>query len=389
MGHGMKLETRLQPIPLHADRGISLARGEGCYLWDDRGRRYLDLMTNYGVNLLGHAHPQVTAAIDRQASLLTNAHQSFDTPARQEFLDALAGFLPPSLSRISFANSGAEAVEAALKYTRVATGRTGIIATHRAYHGRTFGALAATSDAKYRDPFMPMLEGVRHVPFDNLTAMAEVMDDSIAAVIIEPIQGEGGIRVAADGYLKGLRKLCTAHGALLICDEIQTGFRTGAPLAFTREGIVPDILCLSKSIANGLPVGVTVVTEAVSERVPKGSHGGTFAGNPLVCAAGVATLQVLADERLHSQAAEKGARFQQRLRALGLSQIREVRGRGLMLAVELKKPATAVIKAMQERGVLVLPGGGTVIRFLPSILIEDAQLDQGIEVLAAALRQAG
>ena len=389
MGDGVRVKTRLQPIPLHADRGISLARGEGCYLWDESGRRYLDLMTNYGVNLLGHAHPRVTAAIDQQASTLTNAHQSFDTPARQAFLDALAGFLPPSLSRMSFANSGAEAVEAAMKYTRVATGRTGIIATHRAYHGRTFGALSATSDAKYRDPFMPMLGGARHVPFDNLAAVAEVMDDSIAAVIIEPIQGEGGIRVPADGYLKGLRELCTANGALLICDEIQTGFRTGAPLAFTREGITPDILCLSKSIANGLPIGVTIVTEAVSERVPKGSHGGTFSGNPLVCAAGAATLQVLADEDLHTRAAEKGKRFQQRVRDLGLSQIREVRGRGLLLAVELKKPATPVIKAMQERGVLVLPAGGTVIRFLPSILIDDAQLDEGVEVLGAALRLAG
>ena len=388
-GGGRVLAEHLQPIPLHADRGISLVRGEGCYLWDEKGRRYLDLMTNYGVNLLGHAHPKVNAAIERQASLLTNAHQSFDTPARQEFLDTLAGFLPPSLSRISFANSGAEAVEAALKYTRVATGRTGIIATHRAYHGRTFGALSTTSDAKYRDPFMPMLEGVRHVPFDNLPAMAEAMDDSIAAVIIEPIQGEGGIRVPTDGYLEGIRELCSAQGALLICDEIQTGFRTGAPLAFTREGIVPDILCLSKSIANGLPIGVTVVTDAVSDRVPKGSHGGTFSGNPLVCAAGVATLQVLADERIHSQAAEKGARFQQRVRELGLSQLREVRGRGLMLAVELKKPATPVIKAMQERGVLVLPGGGTVIRFLPSILIDDSQLGEGIDALAAAVRQVG
>ena len=388
MGHDLTTtHARLSPIPLHADRGISLARGEGSYVWDDRDRRYLDLMTNYGVNLLGHAHPAVNAAIDRQAALLTNAHQAFDTPARQEFLDALAGFLPPALSRMSFANSGAEAVEAALKYTRVATGRTGIIATHRAYHGRTFGALSTTSDAKYRDPFMPMLEGVRHVPFDNLPAMAEVMNDSIAAIIIEPIQGEGGIRVPADGYLKGIRELCDAHGALLIIDEIQTGFRTGAPLAFTREGIVPDILCLSKSIANGLPIGVTIVTEAVSERVPKGSHGGTFSGNPLVCAAGAATLQVLADEGLHARAAETGKRFQQRVRELGLSQIREVRGRGLLLAVELKKPATPVIKGMQERGVLVLPAGGTVIRFLPSILIEDAQLDEGIDVLAEAVRE--
>jgi acetylornithine/LysW-gamma-L-lysine aminotransferase len=230
-----------------------------------------------------------------------------------------------------------------------------------------------------------MLEGVRHVPFDNLQAMEGALDDSIAAVIIEPIQGEGGIRVPADGYLKGIRELCHARGALLIVDEIQTGFRTGTPLAFTRDGILPDILCLSKSIANGLPIGVTVTTEAVSERIPRGSHGSTFAGNPLVCAAGAATLRILASEAVHARARQLGDRFQARVRELKLPVIREVRGRGLMLAVELKKPATPVIKAMQDHGALALPGGGTVIRFLPSILIEESQIDEGVSVLAAAL----
>src|SRR5438477_7356656 len=346
-------------------------------------------MTNYGVNLLGHSHPEVTAAITNQAARLTNAHQSFDTPARDEFLQALGALLPPPLTRISFGNSGAEAVEAAMKYARVATGRTGIVATHRAYHGRTFGALSATADAKYRDPFAPMLEGARHIPFDDLDALDSVLDDSVAAVIVEPIQGEGGVRVPADGYLKGIRERCDGRGILLICDEIQTGFRTGSPFAFSREDVVPDILCLSKAIANGLPIGVTVTTEAVSERVPKGSHGSTFAGNPLVCAAGAVTLRVLAEKTLHARAAQTGTRFQERVRDLRLPQIREVRGRGVMQAIELKKPATSVIKAMQERGVLVLPGGGTVIRFLPSILIQDDQLDEGIAALAEALRHTG
>ncbi len=375
----------LTPIPLHADRGITLVRGEGAYLWDDRDRRYLDLMTNYGVNLLGHAHPAVNAAILAQIGLLTNAHQSFESLARQEFLETLATLLPAALTRISFGNSGAEAVEAALKYARVASGRTGIVAMHRAYHGRTFGALATTAEAKYRDPYAPMLAGVRHVPFDDLEALDQALDGTVGAVIVEPIQGEGGIRVPADGYLRGIRERCDAQGILLVCDEIQTAFRTGAPFAFTREGIVPDILCLSKAIANGLPMGVTVTTEAVSERIPKGSHGSTFAGNPLVCAAGTATLRILGDETLQTQAGEKGARFQQRVGDLRMPQVRDVRGRGMMLAVELKKPATPVIKAMQQRGVLVLPGGGTVIRFLPSILIDDAQLDHAIEVLAEAV----
>src|SRR5437879_852589 len=346
-------------------------------------------MTNYGVTVLGHAHPLVTDAIKVQASKLTNAHQSFDTPARQGLLERLGLLLPPPLSRISFGNSGAEAIEAALKFARVATGRIGIIATHRADHGGTVGALSATADAKYRDPFAPMLEGVRHIPFDDLDALDRVLDDSIAAVIVEPIQGEGGVRVPADGYLKGIRERCDGRGILLICDEIQTGFRTGSPFAFTSEDIVPDILCLSKSIANGLPIGVTVTTEAVSDRVPKGSHGSTFAGNPLVCAAGAATLRVLADGALHARTAQAGARFQNKIRGLQLPQIREVRGRGLMQAVELKKPVTPVIKAMQENGVLVLPAGGTVIRFLPSILIQDDQLDEGINALAGAVRQAG
>src|SRR5439155_12430 len=239
MGHDLTTtHTQLSPIPLHASRGLTLVRGEASYLWDDQDRRYLDLMTNYGVNLLGHTHPLVTDAIKLQGSKLTNAHQSFDTPARQDFLDALGALLPPPLTRISFGNSGAEAIEAALKFARVATGRIGIIATHRAYHGRTFSALSATADAKYRDPFAPMLEGVRHIPFDDLDALDKVLDDTVAAVIVEPIQGEGGVRVPADGYLRGIRQRCDARGILLICDEIQTGFRSGAPFAFTREETV-------------------------------------------------------------------------------------------------------------------------------------------------------
>src|SRR6202047_3615152 len=195
MGHDLTAtHTQLSPIPLHASRGVTLVRGEGCYLWDDKDRSYLDLMTNYGVNLLGHAHALVTDAIKLQASQLPNAHQSFDTPPREESLDALGALLPPPLGRISFGNSGAEAVEAALKYARVATGRIGVAATHRAYHGRTFGALSATADAKYRDPFAPMLEGVRHVPFDDLDALDKVLDDSVAAGIVEPIQADGGLR---------------------------------------------------------------------------------------------------------------------------------------------------------------------------------------------------
>jgi len=259
---------------------------------------------------------------------------------------------------------------------------------HRAYHGRTFGALAATSEAKYRDPFTPMLPGFRHIPFDDLDALDAAMDDPVAAVIVEPIQGEAGVRVPAGGYLGGVRKRCTARGALLILDEIQTAFRTGAPFAFSATGADPDILCLSKGIANGLPMGVTVTTEVVGERIPKGSHGSTFAGNPLVCAAGAATLRVLADPELHLRVQQLGATFLGRLRALQRPEIRDVRGRGLMVALELKRPATALIKALQDRGVLTLPAGATGIRFLPSVLIEERQLEEAADVLAAAISDA-
>jgi acetylornithine/LysW-gamma-L-lysine aminotransferase len=210
----------------------------------------------------------------------------------------------------------------------------------------------------------------------------------VAAVIVEPIQGEAGVRVPADGYLAGVRERCTAGGALLILDEIQTAFRTGAPFAFSATAADPDILCLSTGIANGLPMGVTVTTEAVGERIPKGSHGSTFAGNPLVCAAGAATLRVLADAELHRRAQRLGAAFLERLRALQRPEIREVRGRGLMVALELKRPATALIKALQDYGVLTLPAGATGIRFLPSVLIDERQLDEAADVLAVAISDA-
>ncbi len=375
-------------VPLHAKRGISLMRGRGVHLWDTSGRRYLDLMSNYGVNILGHRHPRVSAALRSQAAQLWNCHQSFYTPARGRFLAALKALLPRPLRRVTFGNSGAEAIEAALKYARVATGRSQVIATHRAYHGRTFGALAATGEAKYRDPYRPMLEGVSHVPFDDLPGLASALSAQTAAVILEPIQGEAGVRVPAAGYLQGARELCNQAGALLILDEVQTAFRTGSVFAFSQAGIQPDILCLSKGIANGLPLGVTVVTEAVSERVPRSSHGSTFGGNPIVCAAGAATLETLRDDALHTRVRELGGYFLQRLRQLDHPLVREVRGRGLMLALELKRPVTPVLKALQDAGVLALPAGSLAIRFLPAVLITRRDVDRAMRALEAALRVA-
>jgi LysW-gamma-L-lysine/LysW-L-ornithine aminotransferase len=378
----------LRSVAPLAGRGIDLVRGEACTLVDGDGREYLDLVSNYGVNVLGHAHPAVTAAITEQAGRLTNAHQSFGSPVRDDFLKALDALLPGELNRVCFVNSGSESVDVAIKLARAATGRTRIVAMHRGYHGRTYGALSLTAQPSYREPFAPLLPGVSHVAFDDVEALDAVLDDDIAAVALEPIQGEAGVRVPADGYLRAVRERCTAAGALLVADEVQTGFRTGAVLACSHDGVVPDVLCLGKGIANGLPMAVTVCTEAVAERMPRGGHGSTFAGSPLVCAAGAVTLRALTDPALHRRVAALGRVATERLSSVPSAAARAVRGRGLMIGIEMRAPVTPLIMELQARGLLVLAAGRTVIRLLPPLVIDDevwrGALDLVAEVISGA-----
>lgn len=380
-------EDRLE-VRLYAKRDLALVRGEGVYLWDAGGRRYLDLMSNYGVNILGHAHPDVTAAIGRQAGRLISCHQSFYNDVRAEFLELLGALLPASLARISFSNSGAEAVEAALKFARVATGRTRIIATRRGYHGRTIGALSATGEAKHRTPFEPLLPGVEHVPYGEIDPIRDRIADA-AAVILEPIQGESGVRPATVEYLRQLRQLCDQSGALLILDEVQTAFRTGRTWAFEHSGAAPDIMTLSKPLANGLPLGVTAVSDPVAAAIPGGSHGSTFGGNPLACAAGVATLRVVGAPGFNAHVVEMGEALLFGLRAVSHPLIREVRGLGLMVGVELKRNVSPVLRAMQTAGVLAIPAGGTAVRFLPPLIIERAQVEEAVRAFREALAAVG
>ncbi len=371
-------------VPLYAKRDVALVRGQGAMLWDSDGKEYLDCMSAYGTAILGHAHPAVTEAITRQAATLTTCHQSFYNDQRARYLQLLMQHTPTGITRAFFCNSGTESVEAALKFARAVTGRQHLVATRRAYHGRTMGSLAVTGDNKYREAYAPMYGTVTHVNYGDPDSLAAITDET-AALIVEPIQGEGGIHPAPDGYLKAARAACDAHGALLIFDEVQTAFRTGTIFRATAEGITPDIIAVSKAVANGLPMGLTLMTEAVATQVPPGTHGNTFGGSPLACAVAHATLSTIINDALLAHSATVGDHFLGALRALGHPMIRDVRGRGLMIGVELKTKVTPVLRRLQEGGVLALPAGGVIIRFLPPLILTTEQADHAVAALGQAL----
>ncbi|MBA2277558.1 MAG: aspartate aminotransferase family protein [Chloroflexia bacterium] len=382
--HILRVERERQ-IPLYAKRDIALVRGEGAYLYDADGRRYLDAMSNYGVAVLGHAHPAYTSAMTEQLQMLTTGHQSFGSDVRALLLEALREITPDGLDRAFLSNSGAETIEAGLKFARAVTGRTRIVAARRGYHGRTLGALSATADKKYRDPFEPLPIPATHVAFNDADALEAAIDDETAAVILEPVQGEGGIHVADPAYLQRAREVTRARGALLIADEVQSAVRTGDPFAMVASGVVPDILCTAKALANGFPIGLTSVTEEISAALPAGAHGSTFGGNPLACRAAVETLRILRDDGLYARAATLGQRIVAGIEALESRQVRAVRGRGLMIGVELRQKATPALRALQERGVLALPAGTVILRFLPPLIWDEAQADELLAALGEVL----
>jgi acetylornithine/LysW-gamma-L-lysine aminotransferase len=366
-------------------RPVALIRGRGARVWDAEGCEYIDCAAGHGVANVGHCHPAVTAAIQEQAATLVTSPETFYNDRRAALLDALTARTPGGLNRVFLCNSGAEAVEGAIKAARLFTGRTGIVATMRGFHGRTMGALSATWNKAYREPFDPLVPGVTHVPFDNLDALDRAINEDTAAVLVEIVQGEGGVRPASEGYFTALADLCHARGALLIVDEVQTGLgRTGRWFACEHEGVVPDVLCLGKALGGGVPMGAVVWREGLGE-LPAGSHGSTFGGNPLACAASIAVLGVLDEEDLPARAADLGEWLLGDLRALDNPVIREVRGMGLMVGVELRVRVTPVLKSLMERGVLALPAGSTVLRLLPPLVIDEADLETVCGVVREAL----
>ncbi len=367
-------------IPLYGKREIALVRGEGAYLFDSDGRRYLDAMSNYGVAVLGHADPEFADALSDQLRTLTTGHQSFYSDIRADALTAIARIAPPELPKAFLSNSGAEAIEAALKFARLANGKPKAVALKRGYHGRTLGALSVTADPKYRAPFEPLPIHATHVPFDDLDAVAAAIDNETGAVILEPVQGEGGIWPASRAFLAGVREITASRGIVLIADEIQSGFRTGVPFVTVAEGVTPDIICTAKALANGFPVGLTLVTEAISGEAGPGTHGSTFGGNPLACRAIVTTLNAFDERDLYAQSVRIGARIVDEIRASDFKKVREVRGRGLMIGIDLKERVTPTLRALQDRGVLTLAAGNLTMRLLPPMIWTESQVD---ELLAA------
>ncbi len=364
---------------------LTIVRGAGAQLWDETGRRYIDCVGGQGSANLGHCHPAVVRAIQEQAAQLLSCPTLLGNDARETLLRRLATVTPPGLDRFFLCNSGTEAVEAAIKAARLATGRAGIVAAQRGFHGRTMGALATTWEPRYRAPFEPLLPGVRFVPYNDIAALDAAVDETVGLVLLEPVQGEGGVHPAAPGYLRAAAEIAHARGAVLALDEIQTGFgRTGTMFACEQDGVAPDLLCLAKSIAGGLPMGALAFGPHV-ESFPPGAHGSTFGGNPLVCAAATAAIGALVDEELPAHAAATGTYLMERLQTMNAPQVRAVRGRGLMIGLELRTKARPVVAALRERGVLALTAGLTVLRLLPPLVITRAQCDEVVAALHEVL----
>lgn len=369
-------------LDVYARRGITLVRGENAFVWDDRGNRYIDCVAGHGSANIGHANPRVAAAVATQALRFTACSNVFYNDVRSEYLDLLLSVAPPPLDRAFLCNSGAEAVEAAVKFARHITGRTEVISTFRAFHGRTLGALSATHNPAYRENVGPLPAGVTFVPYNDPAAIATAVTDATAAVILEVVQGEGGVHIGTREFLAAAQRTCRAHGALLIVDEVQTGFgRTGKMFAFEHAGLEPDLVCLAKSMAGGLPMGAVLCARGIT--VTPGLHGTTFGGNPVCCAAARATMEFILETGLVEGAAEKGEYLGAQLAAMAAPRIREVRRLGLMVGIDLREKAKPFLDRLQSAGVLAMPAGPTVVRLLPPLTIGYAELDQ----VAAALRR--
>lgn len=367
-----------------ARRPIVAVRGKGALLWDINGREYIDCMSAYGVAVVGHCHPKVVEAIKRQAELLIACHSSLYNNVRAEFLKKLMEITPAGLKNAFLSNSGTEAIEAAIKLVRRYTGKPELISFVGGFHGKTMGSLSATWQRRYRVPFEPLVPGFKHVPYGKVDRLKAAIDEKTAGVIVEPIQGEGGIKIPPEGFLNELREICDENNVLLIFDEVQTGFgRTGKLFACEHSHVTPDILCLAKSIGGGVPFGVTVAKEHIMSSFKLGDHTSTFSGNPLICAAASAAIDVVRDENLPERAEVLGQYFMGELEKLREKYfiVRDVRGKGLMIGMEFRFDVLNLILNALEKNVIILDAGRNILRFLPPLVISKTQIDRVVSVL--------
>ncbi len=383
-------------ISLYTRTPLLVTRGEGMYVWDDTGRRYLDFCSGgRAVGALGHCHPRVVAAICAQAGVLLHTSNDYYT---EPYLK-LAALLSTHCvcDKVFFCNSGAEAIEAAIKLARKAgkrdsADRVEIVTTLKSFHGRTMGAITATGQPKYQQDFAPLVPGFRYVPYNDLAAMDAVITDRTCAVLLEPVQGESGVYPATPEYLRGLRDLCDARGALLILDEVQTGLgRTGTLFAYEQYGIAPDIITLSKALGGGMPIGAMLAKSDVAAAFARGDHASTFGGTAIAAAAGFAAVSTIIEENLPAHAAEVGAYLVARLAALRATSplVGEIRGRGCMVAVDLTEPVAGFVRnTVQEQGLLILTVGESMLRLLPALICTTADVDVAVEAIAQALTAA-
>ena len=371
-------------VQIYPKRDIVLVKGKGARLWDETGKEYIDCAAGISVANIGHGNEKYAEALKQQALKLITVPGIFYNDVRGDLLEKLIAITPASLTRAFLANSGTEVVEAAIKFARFTTKKTDFIATMKGFHGRTMGALSATHKKDYREPFEPLVPGFTHVPFNNFEKLEAAVTDKTAGIIIELVQGEGGINIADKDYIQNIRKLCDEKGILLIVDEIQTGFaRTGKMFACEHYDVQPDMMTVAKAMAGGLPMGALLCSDKII--VEQGIHGTTFGGNALACAAALTTLEIIEEENLVQQAAEKGEYFAGKLREIQSDKIREVRNFGFMVGVELKEKVKPFIEALIEEGVITLPAGTTVLRLLPPIVISKEDIDTAVEKIAKVL----
>jgi acetylornithine/LysW-gamma-L-lysine aminotransferase len=362
-------------VDVYPRRDVVLVKGKDARVWDDIGNEYIDMAAGISVANIGHANSKVAEAISKQAEILITCPNTFYNDAKAIFLEKLFSVVPKNLTRAFLTNSGTEAIEAAIKFARLNTKKTKIIAAMKGFHGRTYGALSATYKKEYRDGFEPLVPGFDFAPYNNFEKLAQLVDDETAAIILEPVQGEGGINIGQKEYFCKVRELCDKKNILLIIDEIQTGFcRTGKLFALEHLGVEADMMTLAKSIAGGFPMGALLCSDKI--KVEKTKHGSTFGGNPLACAAGSASLDFMIENKLWEAADAKGKYFKNQLEKLSLSKIREIRIIGLMIGIELKEKVQPYLEELLKRKIVALPAGTTVLRMLPPLVISYEDLDK-------------